>query len=89
MGFASEAKDLGATATTLREREKARVSPSSARARGRAIGHTRPRRKRDPSGELAVVIGASQASNRLIRTAGSPPNRSKIEVGNALRENEG
>src|SRR5208282_2843238 len=85
----AEDKGLGATATTLREREKARVPPSSARARGRAIGHTRPRSKRDASGVLAVVIGASHASSLVMRTAGSPTNRSRIEVGNALREKDG
>ncbi len=34
-------------------------------------------------------MGASQASNRWMRTAGSPPNRCRIEVGSALRDNEG
>jgi hypothetical protein len=48
-----------------------------------------PLTKRDPSGQLVVVSGASQVSSRPTRSAGSPASRSSSETGSRERSGGG
>jgi hypothetical protein len=48
-----------------------------------------PLTKRDPSGQLVVVSGASQVSSRATRSAGSPASRSSRETGSRERSGGG
>ena len=57
--------------------------------RGAPCGYIAPLTKRDPSGQLVVVIGASQAMSFAERAALSPSNRSRIEVGSRRRSGAG
>ena len=56
---------------------------------GARLGHAWPRNKRDASGRLSVVSGASHPRNVEMRVTGGPARRSRIDVGNAARATAG